>query len=93
MHPCSPALAAMVARKTAQARLADPYLATPAELERHLFRALSDLARTRPRIVEFAPETALRRALERVNETARFEWERAMTRPARGNAQGMTATS
>jgi hypothetical protein len=49
----------------------------PAELERSILRALSDLSRTRPRIVEFAPDVALKRALERVYAAHR----------ARGGAQ------
>lgn len=66
MHPCSPALRLMVERKTAQARFAEPMAMEPAELERGILRALSDLSRTRPRIVVFAPDEALKRALERV---------------------------
>ena len=65
MHPCSPALEAMLARKIALAHLAHPTHVEPTELERTLRRTLSELARTRPRIVAFAPDIALRRALER----------------------------
>jgi hypothetical protein len=74
MHPCSPALEAMVERKMAQARIAEPMLMEPAELERRVYRALSDLSRTRPRIVEFAPQIALKRALDLVSNAARQEW-------------------
>jgi hypothetical protein len=77
MHPCSPALEAMIERKMAQARIADPMLIEPAELERRVYRALRDLSRTRPRIVEFAPQIALKRALDLVNDAARREWSRS----------------
>ena len=82
MHPCSPALAAMVERKMADARFADPMLIKPAELERRVYRELSDLARTRPRIVEFAPQIALKRALDLASTTARQEWGRALRHAA-----------
>ncbi len=95
MHPCSPALADMVARKTAQARFADQNSVDPADLERRIYRALRDLSRTRPRIVEFAPEIALQRALARVHKTRRQKWDQVQVTAQRATAttQKLTATS
>jgi hypothetical protein len=83
----------MVERKMAQARIADPMLMQPAELERRVYRALSDLSRTRPRIVEFAPQIALKRTLDLVNNAARHEWRRSTTFRTTGNARHAPATA
>jgi len=81
----------MVERKTAQARFAYPMAMEPAELERSLLCALSDLSQIRPRIVEFDPKVALKRALNHVYAANRDR--KAAQAPAfAGRAQRLTAT-
>jgi hypothetical protein len=65
MHPMSPALAEMVARTAVNLTRARDVPADPSEVEQFIHRALDDLRRTRPRIIEFAPREALRRILAR----------------------------
>ncbi len=91
MHPYSPALRLMVERKTAQARFADPMAMEPAELERSILRALSDLSQTRPRIVEFAPKVALKRALDHVYAANR-DREAVRMPTFTGHRQSLTST-
>ena len=63
MHSLSPILAAMTARTAARARREGAYSPEAGEMERTILRALRDLSRTRPRLVAFAPRTALKRVL------------------------------
>ncbi len=78
MHPLSPALTAMVSRTARQATLNEVVPVDAAELERSLHLALRDLARARPRIVEFAPRVALRRAYAALGQTHRVQVEREL---------------
>jgi len=63
MSPISPPLAAMTARAAARARLAGRNPGYAKESERTIMRALRELVRTRPRIVVFAPDVAIKRVL------------------------------
>jgi hypothetical protein len=65
IYAYSSALKTMVERTVTQAHLSDPVSVEPAELERRIHGALNELSQTRPRIVEFAPQIALTRALHR----------------------------
>jgi len=53
----------MTARAAARARLAGRNPGDAKESERTIMRAVRDFARTRPRLVAFAPRTALKRVL------------------------------
>jgi hypothetical protein len=65
MHPISNTLATMVKRAAAKARRADQMRSDSHDFERAVYRALTELDRTRPRLVAFAPEEALKRVLAR----------------------------
>jgi hypothetical protein len=78
MHPLSPALTAMVARTARQVTLNDVVPVDAAEMERALHLALRDLAGARPRIVEFAPRVALRRASAALGQAHRVQVEREL---------------
>jgi len=81
-YPCSPALRTMVERKVTQAHMSGSGSVEPAELERRIYHALSELFQTRPRIVEFAPQIALKRALHRDHATTIVppEWDRLLAK-------------
>ena len=64
MFQISHALETMVARAAIEAHYREIIPVDAAELERALKGALGELQRTRPRIVEFAPRSALQRVLD-----------------------------
>jgi hypothetical protein len=84
MHAYSSTLKNIIERKVSQARLSDPVAIEPAELERRIYGALGELFQTRPRIVEFAPQIALTRALHRDHATTITppEWNRLLAKQA-----------
>ena len=63
MHPMSHSLAHMVVLAAASGRNARTRPLENPESERSIERNPGEMARTRPRIVRFAPATALKRAL------------------------------
>jgi hypothetical protein len=83
LHAYSSALKTMVERQVTRAHASDPVSVDPAELERRIYGALGELFQTRPRIVEFAPQIALTRALHRdhANTIALPEWDRILATP------------
>jgi hypothetical protein len=83
MHPMSPALAEMVARTAVNVTRAHDVPADPAEVEQFIHRALADLRRTRPRIIEFAPREALRRILARPGLSEHLAGQTPHEAPAR----------
>jgi hypothetical protein len=63
MHPMSPAVAAMAAEISATARRSSRAPIDPADLEHYTRDVMSDLARSRPRVIDYLPEVALNQVL------------------------------
>jgi hypothetical protein len=72
MHPISPAVAAMAAEISATARRASRAPIDPAELEHYTHDVLADLARSRPRVIDYLPELALNQVLARLGMRERL---------------------
>ena len=64
MRHISQTLNTMVSKTALHLRGSDGHATEADELERRLHRAIAELRRSRPRLVEFAPRRALQRALE-----------------------------
>ncbi len=63
MHPMSSAVAMMVADVEAAARRSAHEPIDPAELEHYTHDVLRELARSRPRVIDYLPELALNQVL------------------------------
>ena len=70
MHQMSQTLQMMVVKAALEAHYRETVPVDTAELEGALKRALGELQRSRPRIVEFAPCIALRRVLDGLQKVA-----------------------